>query len=100
MEYGKSKMRAIQVPGDIISIKLGDIIPADACLLGGDPLNIDQSALTGESLPVTKKTGDKVYSGSTCKQGETEAALYVTLLKFLVISRRSFKQLGTSAFVL
>ncbi|KAJ6339926.1 hypothetical protein OIU77_007800 [Salix suchowensis] len=42
---------AVLVPGDIISIKLGDIIPADARLLEGDPLKIDQSALTGESLP-------------------------------------------------
>ncbi|KAK1563273.1 hypothetical protein Q3G72_025292 [Acer saccharum] len=45
---------AVLVPGDIISVKLGDIIPADARLLEGDPLKIDQSALTGESLPVTK----------------------------------------------
>ncbi|KAH7858113.1 hypothetical protein Vadar_020134 [Vaccinium darrowii] len=69
---------AILVPGDIISIKLGDIIPADARLLEGDPLKIDQSALTGESLPVTKRTGDEVYSGSTCKQGEIEAVVIAT----------------------
>ncbi|KAJ3698968.1 hypothetical protein LUZ61_002673 [Rhynchospora tenuis] len=69
---------AILVPGDIISIKLGDIIPADARLLEGDPLKIDQSALTGESLPVTKNTGDEVYSGSTCKQGEIEAVVIAT----------------------
>uniref|UniRef100_J3MRH2 Cation-transporting P-type ATPase N-terminal domain-containing protein n=1 Tax=Oryza brachyantha TaxID=4533 RepID=J3MRH2_ORYBR len=43
---------AILVPGDIISIKLGDIVPADARLLQGDPLKVDQSALTGESLVV------------------------------------------------
>ncbi|KEH24655.1 plasma membrane H+-ATPase [Medicago truncatula] len=69
---------AILVPGDIISIKLGDIIPADARLLEGDPLKIDQSALTGESLPVTKKTGDEVFSGSTCKHGEIEAVVIAT----------------------
>ncbi|XWS48077.1 hypothetical protein CRYUN_Cryun13aG0041600 [Craigia yunnanensis] len=69
---------AILVPGDIISIKLGDIIPADARLLEGDPLKIDQSALTGESLPVTKGPGDSIYSGSTCKQGEIEAVVIAT----------------------
>ncbi|XP_023531269.1 ATPase 11, plasma membrane-type-like [Cucurbita pepo subsp. pepo] len=69
---------AVLVPGDIISIKLGDIIPADARLLEGDPLKIDQSALTGESLPVTKGPGDGIYSGSTCKQGEIEAVVIAT----------------------
>ncbi|KAL0318317.1 UNVERIFIED_CONTAM: Plasma membrane ATPase 3 [Sesamum angustifolium] len=69
---------SILVPGDIISVKLGDIIPADARLLEGDPLKIDQSALTGESLPVTKGPGDGVYSGSTCKQGEIEAIVIAT----------------------
>ncbi|KAK1274335.1 ATPase 10, plasma membrane-type [Acorus gramineus] len=66
------------VPGDIISIKLGDIIPADARLLEGDSLKIDQSALTGESLPVTKRPGDEVFSGSTCKHGEIEAVVIAT----------------------
>ncbi|CAL5054002.1 unnamed protein product [Urochloa decumbens] len=69
---------AILVPGDIISIKLGDIIPADARLMDGDPLKIDQSALTGESLPVNKMPGDSIYSGSTCKQGEIEAVVIAT----------------------
>ncbi|XP_028773700.1 plasma membrane ATPase 4 [Neltuma alba] len=69
---------AILVPGDIISVKLGDIIPADARLLEGDPLKVDQSALTGESLPVTKNPGDEVFSGSTCKQGEIEAVVIAT----------------------
>ncbi|XP_011034499.1 PREDICTED: plasma membrane ATPase 4-like [Populus euphratica] len=69
---------AVLVPGDVISIKLGDIIPADARLLEGDPLKIDQSALTGESLPVTKKPGDEVFSGSTCKHGEIEAVVIAT----------------------
>ncbi|CAN1328155.1 ATPase 8, plasma membrane-type [Linum perenne] len=66
------------VPGDVISIKLGDIVPADARLLEGDPLKIDQAGLTGESLPVTKNPGDEVFSGSTCKQGEIEAVVIAT----------------------
>ncbi|OEL30304.1 ATPase 10, plasma membrane-type [Dichanthelium oligosanthes] len=69
---------SILVPGDIISIKLGDIIPADARLLEGDPLKVDQSALTGESLPVTKRTGDLVFTGSTCKHGEIKAVAIAT----------------------
>ncbi|GLJ24414.1 hypothetical protein SUGI_0466260 [Cryptomeria japonica] len=68
---------SILVPWDIISIKLGDIIPVDARLHEGDPLKIDQSALTGESLSVTKNPGD-VYFGSTCKQGEIEAVVIAT----------------------
>ncbi|KAL9460649.1 hypothetical protein AB3S75_003782 [Citrus x aurantiifolia] len=74
----KEQDAAVLVPGDIISIKLGDIIPADARLLEGDPLKIDQSTLTGESLPVTKKTADEVFSGSTCKHGEIEAVVIAT----------------------
>ncbi|KAI4976650.1 hypothetical protein ZWY2020_050257 [Hordeum vulgare] len=69
---------AILVPGDIISIKLGDIIPADARLLDGDALKIDQSALTGESMPVNKYAGQEVFSGSTVKQGELEAVVIAT----------------------
>ncbi len=66
------------VPGDIIRIRLGDIVPADVRLLEGDPLNVDQSALTGESLPVIRKTGEAIYSGSIIKQGEIDALVYVT----------------------
>jgi H+-transporting ATPase len=43
------------IPGDIIRLRIGDIVPADARLLDGDPLQVDQSTLTGESLPVTRK---------------------------------------------
>jgi H+-transporting ATPase len=66
------------VPGDIIRVRIGDIIPADARLLEGDPVQVDQSALTGESLPVTHKTGEAIYSGSIIKQGEIEALVYGT----------------------
>ncbi|KAG0552499.1 hypothetical protein BDA96_01G512300 [Sorghum bicolor] len=69
---------SVLVPGDIISIRLGDIIPADARLLEGDPVKVDQSALTGESLPVTKRTGDLVFTGSICKHGEIEAVVIAT----------------------
>ncbi len=66
------------VPGDIIKIRLGDIVPADARLISGAFLSVDQAALTGESLPVAKKEGDLVYSGSIAKQGEMEAVVIAT----------------------
>jgi H+-transporting ATPase len=66
------------VPGDVIRIRLGDIIPADVKLVEGDYLSIDQSALTGESLPVTKKENDIAYSGSVAKQGEMLALVMGT----------------------
>jgi H+-transporting ATPase len=66
------------VPGDIIRLRIGDIVPADARLLEGDPMEVDQSALTGESLPVTRKPGDAVYSGSIIKRGEIDALVYAT----------------------
>ena len=58
------------VPGDVIRLRLGEIIPADTKLFEGDYLSVDQSALTGESLPVNKDKGDIAYSGSIGKQGE------------------------------
>jgi len=66
------------VPGDVIRVRLGDIVPADACLFEGDPVEVDQSALTGESLPVTRKTGETVFSGSIIRQGEIDALVYGT----------------------
>ncbi len=65
-------------PGDIIRLRIGDIIPADARLLDGDAVQIDQAALTGESLPVEKKAGDVAYSGSILKQGEIDALVFAT----------------------
>ena len=66
------------VPGDVIRIRLGDIVPADARLLAGDPVEVDQSALTGESLPATRKPGEAVFSGSIVRQGEIGALVYAT----------------------
>lgn len=66
------------VPGDVIRLRLGDIVPADARLLDGDPVQVDQSALTGESLPATRKSGEAVFSGSIIRQGEIGAMVYAT----------------------
>jgi H+-transporting ATPase len=66
------------VPGDVIRMRLGDIVPADARLLDGDPVEVDQSALTGESLPAERKPGEAVFSGSIIRQGEIGALVYAT----------------------
>ena len=66
------------VPGDLVRLRLGDIIPADAKLIDGGYLAVDQSALTGESLPVDKQVGEIAYSGSVAKQGEMIALVTAT----------------------
>jgi H+-transporting ATPase len=66
------------VPGDVIQLKQGDIVPADARLLDGDPMSVDQSALTGESLPATRKPGEAVFSGSIVRRGQSNALIYAT----------------------
>ncbi|MGY6275681.1 plasma-membrane proton-efflux P-type ATPase [Methylomonas sp. MgM2] len=66
------------VPGDIVKTRLGDVIPADILLLEGDYLTVDQSALTGESLPVDKHIGDLLYASSVTKQGETIGVVTAT----------------------
>jgi H+-transporting ATPase len=66
------------VPGDVIRLRLGDIVPADARLLAGDPVEVDQSALTGESLPAERKPCEAVFSGSIIRRGEIEAMVYAT----------------------
>lgn len=76
-KWGSRESREL-VPGDIIHLRLGDIVPADARLLEGDPVEVDQSALTGESLPVTHQAGDAVFSGSIIRTGEIDALVYAT----------------------
>ena len=66
------------VPGDLARIRLGDIIPADLKLLKGEYLEVDQSALTGESLPVERHVNDIVYSGSVAGKGEMNGVVVAT----------------------
>jgi H+-transporting ATPase len=66
------------VPGDVVRMRLGDIVPADSRSLGPDPVEVDQAALTGESLPVSRKAGEVLFSGAIVRQGETDAIVYAT----------------------
>jgi H+-transporting ATPase len=66
------------VPGDVVRVRLGVIVPADIKLIEGDYLQADESALTGESLPVEKKDGDVAYSGSIVRQGEMLGLVFAT----------------------
>jgi len=66
------------VPGDIVRLRIGNIVPADVQLLQGDYLLIDQSALTGESLPVSKKSNEVAYASTIVKQGEMLAVVVNT----------------------
>ncbi len=66
------------VPGDIVKLKIGDLVPADVQLLDGNYLAIDQSALTGESLPVTKRKDEVAYANTVVKQGEMRAVVVNT----------------------
>jgi H+-transporting ATPase len=66
------------VPGDVVRVRLGDTVPADIKLMSGDYLLLDESALTGESLPVEKHESDIAYSGSIVRQGEMNASVVGT----------------------
>ena len=65
------------VPGDVIRVRLGDIVPADAGCSRVTPFEVDQ-ALTGESLPASRKPGEAVFSGWIIRQGEIGALVYAT----------------------
>jgi H+-transporting ATPase len=66
------------VPGDVVRVRLGDIVPADVKLMKGDYLLADESALTGESLPVEKHISDLAYAGAIVRQGEMDAYVVAT----------------------
>ncbi len=66
------------VPGDVIRVRLGDVVPADARIVSDGTLELDQSALTGESLPVERAAGDVAYSGSVVNKGEADCLVFAT----------------------
>ena len=70
------------VPGDLVHVELGQIVPADGSVSEG-ACEVDQSALTGESLPHDKKAGDELYSGSVLARGEASALVTKTGLATL-----------------
>jgi H+-transporting ATPase len=83
------------VPGDVVRLRLGDIVPADARLLDGDEVEVDQSALTGESLPATRKSGETVFSGSIMRKGEIDALIYATGTKTYFARQPSWFKMHT-----
>jgi len=77
-ELWKNILSRFLVPGDIVRIRIGDIVPADIKLFEDKYFEVDQSAITGESLPAEKKKGDVIYSGSIIKRGEADALVFAT----------------------
>ena len=68
------------VPGDIVRMRVGDFVPADVKIIDGE-LEVDQSALTGESMGIEKKPSDVLYSGSIVKRGESNGIVISTGVK-------------------
>lgn len=66
------------VPGDVVRVRLGDVVPADLRVLDDVTLEVDQSALTGESLAVSRGQGESLYSGSVLVRGEADALVCTT----------------------
>jgi H+-transporting ATPase len=94
------------VPGDVIHIRMGDIVPADVALFEGQ-LQLDQSALTGESLPVDIRAGSAAYAGAIAKRGEASATVtgtgartYFGRTAELVHSARAASHLETLIFTI
>jgi H+-transporting ATPase len=65
------------VPGDIVRVRAGDFVPADVQISTGE-LEVDQSALTGESLDVEKQPDEMLYSGSVVRRGEANGIVVTT----------------------
>jgi H+-transporting ATPase len=65
------------VPGDVIRVRPGDFVPADAKVVTGE-LEVDQSMLTGESLTTERNTDDVLFSGSVIRRGEASAVVILT----------------------
>ena len=78
-QWGERGAREL-VPGDLVRVRPGDIVPADLKLIEGDYLMVDESALTGESLPVEKHREDLAYAGSVIRQGEMNALVFATAM--------------------
>jgi H+-transporting ATPase len=77
------------VPGDVVSVTAGQIVPADLILTDGEYLSCDQASLTGESVPVVKKIGDEAYSGGIAKQGAMTGVVTATGGKTSLAGRQS-----------
>ncbi len=65
------------VPGDRIRVRAGDLVPAD-CTIGDGTVEVDQSALTGESAVVSRTAGELIYSASTVRRGEATGTVTAT----------------------
>jgi len=76
-QWGTTEAKNLVV-GDIVREKIGEVISADLKIIEGYSIKVDQSALTGESLPVDKENGDVVFAGSGVKQGECSAIVVAT----------------------
>jgi Mg2+-importing ATPase len=70
--------RAEVVPDDVIQLVPGDMVPADAKLIDSEHLHVQESALTGESMPVEKRNEDSVYLGTSVVSGSATAVVTAT----------------------
>lgn len=68
---------ALLVPGDIVRVRAGDFVPADVKIIHGE-VEVDQSALTGESLSVYRRENETIFSGSIIRRGEATGIVILT----------------------